>query len=544
MKKIIVALCVMLIMQLSQGSVMVAQTESVRTVTIDGIIYTDNGYNKTWSVKSLADGVVKTHIVIPDSISVDGLMNKVSSVSTGAFDGNTDIETVHLPDSLRFLSGMAFRNCTNLRQINIPGNCALTDRVFENCISLEEIVIKSGFNLVNGSRLFTGCTSLKRVVIEEGDYIGPHFFDGCTSLEELVMPSSMEEIGLEAFEGCYNLKKIKINNTGSTNYLFMSVAEGAFPDMSLLEKAVADAATHEKLKAGDIIRGVVRYSDGNPVNMVYVKELDSEGRIFDHDLTESNGKFSLRLSNPANRIEFYSMGYETVNLPLNTAYYLIDLIEKPDTAVIVPSRKKDLSGSHRRHEYVDLGLSVKWATCNIGAKAPDDPGNLYAWAETEQKYVYSWSNYKWCKGIEDELTKYCTVSSYGYNGFTDNKTVLDPEDDVAHVKWGGRWRMPTVEEFQELCMNCTWTWTTCNNEYGYRITSRIPGYEDRYIFLPTCDDYSGLFPFHVGFQGEYMSSSLSPDYPSSCYILMFTSDKVNWYGYGRQFSRSVRAVCP
>ena len=86
MKKIIVALCVMLIMQLSQGSVMVAQTESVRTVTIDGIIYTDNGYNKTWSVKSLADGVVKTHIVIPDSISVDGLMNKVSSVSTGAFD--------------------------------------------------------------------------------------------------------------------------------------------------------------------------------------------------------------------------------------------------------------------------------------------------------------------------------------------------------------------------------------------------------------------------------------------------------------------------
>ena len=155
----------------------------VRTVTIDGIIYTDNGSHKTWSVKSLADGVVKTHIVIPDSISVDGLMNKVSSVSTGAFDGNTDIETVHLPDSLRFLSGNAFRNCTNLRQINIPRNCVITDRVFENCISLEEIVIKSGFNLVNGSRLFTGCTSLKRVVIEEGDYIGPHFLTGVHRLK-------------------------------------------------------------------------------------------------------------------------------------------------------------------------------------------------------------------------------------------------------------------------------------------------------------------------------------------------------------------------
>ena len=327
MKQMSVLLSAMLI-QAATVSVF-AQTESVRTVTIDGIIYTDNGSHKTWSVKSLADGVVKTHIVIPDSISVDGLMNKVSSVSTGAFDGNTDIETVHLPDSLRFLSGMAFRNCTNLRQINIPGNCALTDRVFENCISLEEIVIKSGFNLVNGSRLFTGCTSLKRVVIEEGDYIGPHFFDGCTSLEELVMPSSMEEIGLEAFAGCYNLKKIKINNTGSTNYLFMSVAEGAFPDMSLLEKAVADAATHEKLKAGDVISGTVSDKDG-PMMMVNVVERDSNDRIVAHSLTDMGGNFSFRLVNPDDRIQITCVGYETVLIPIDMTYLEIKMKESDD----------------------------------------------------------------------------------------------------------------------------------------------------------------------------------------------------------------------
>ncbi len=85
MKKLFAMLWLIMIVQVCLGGVLVAQTKPVQTVTIDGIIYTDNGSHKTWSVKSLADGVVKTHIVIPDSISVDGLMNKVSSVSTCGF---------------------------------------------------------------------------------------------------------------------------------------------------------------------------------------------------------------------------------------------------------------------------------------------------------------------------------------------------------------------------------------------------------------------------------------------------------------------------
>ena len=155
-------LLIVLIMQVCLGGVLFAQTEPVRTVTIDGIIYANDSYNHSWSVKSLADGVIKTHILIPDSILVDGVKNKVYSVSASAFEGNTDILTVILPDSLRLLGSMAFRNCTNLRQINIPRRCFLTDRVFENCTSLEEIEIPTGFNLENGSRIFTGCTSLKK----------------------------------------------------------------------------------------------------------------------------------------------------------------------------------------------------------------------------------------------------------------------------------------------------------------------------------------------------------------------------------------------
>lgn len=100
-----------------------------------------------------------------------------------------------------------------------------------------------------------------------------------------------------------------------------------------------------------------------------------------------------------------------------------------------------------QHEYVDLGLSVKWATCNIGADKPEEYGDYYAWGELESKEVYDWFSYKWCNGSSDTLTKY---NPFKGEGIVDSITTLDPEDDVAHVLWGGSWRMPTASEYREL----------------------------------------------------------------------------------------------
>lgn len=95
------------------------------------------------------------------------------------------------------------------------------------------------------------------------------------------------------------------------------------------------------------------------------------------------------------------------------------------------------------HEYIDLGLpsGTLWATMNIGASSPEDYGDYFAWGETAPKDVYDWSTYKWCNGSSNTLTKYCFNSSYGNNGFVDNLTELDPEDDAATVNWGQDWRM-------------------------------------------------------------------------------------------------------
>ena len=131
------------------------------------------------------------------------------------------------------------------------------------------------------------------------------------------------------------------------------------------------------------------------------------------------------------------------------------------------------------HELVDLGLSVKWATYNVGATAPEEYGNYYAWGEIETKSDYSWSTYKF--GGQYYITKY---NDDDENGIVDNKYELESEDDVAHTAWGSVWRMPSIYEYNELINNCDWLWTTLNGVNGYLVTSKKVGYTDRSIFLP------------------------------------------------------------
>ena len=187
------------------------------------------------------------------------------------------------------------------------------------------------------------------------------------------------------------------------------------------------------------------------------------------------------------------------------------------------------------YEAVDLGLSVKWATFNVGATKPEEYGGYYAWGETEEKEDYSLDTYKWCKGSEDTMTKYCTDSSYGT---VDNKTVLDPEDDVAHVKWGGDWRMPTDEEQDELHNNCTWEWTVLNGVNGYKVT----GPNGNNIFLPAAGYRDGTDVNDRGCYGSYWSDSLYGYSYSACYS-WFRDNDYGWsYFFFRCIGRSVRPV--
>lgn len=198
---------------------------------------------------------------------------------------------------------------------------------------------------------------------------------------------------------------------------------------------------------------------------------------------------------------------------------------------------------------VDLGLSVFWASRNIGAGKSEEFGGYYQWAGLENATgtsIYDLNHCPYHTGgqANSGWTKYVTSKKSSYwsgSGSPDNKTVLDPADDIAHVKLGGKWRMPTVAEFNELIANCTSEWTTVNGVKGKKFTSKKSGYTDQWIFLPAAGVRDGTDVYDAGSYGYYWTSSLYTDYPYCAWLFYFSSDNVT-ESYFRYDGLSIRPV--
>ena len=196
-------------------------------------------------------------------------------------------------------------------------------------------------------------------------------------------------------------------------------------------------------------------------------------------------------------------------------------------------------GEPPQGDWVDLGLpsGLLWATHNVGANSPEEYGMYFAWGEKHLKGSYDWGNYRYCKGSENTLTKYCTNSSYGYNGFTDNLTTLLPEDDVATANWGNGWRMPTNEEWQELLNNTTGTRTTQNGVNGWLFTAS----NGNSLFLPVAGYFFVNILTNAGSAGYYWSNSLT-DSPNNAWRLFIGSSSNSMAGFSRCFGFTIRPV--
>ena len=242
---------------------------------------------------------------------------------------------------------------------------------------------------------------------------------------------------------------------------------------------------------------------------------------------------------------YFDSGYFGTDLPILRYYgysvrlakdvFIDDTPNDPDE----PSTPEDSDvPSEDGHEYVDLGLSVKWATCNVGANNPEEYGDYFAWGETSTKSTYNWSTYTLCKGSSSTLTKYNTSSSFGT---VDNKTQLALSDDAVRANWGGSWRMPTDAEITELREQCTWTWTSQNGVNGYKVTSKSNGNS---IFLPAAGCRLSSSLNNAGSYGYYWSSSLGTDYPYYAWGVRFDSGHVYRDLNSRSYGFTVRPVCP
>ena len=233
------------------------------------------------------------------------------------------------------------------------------------------------------------------------------------------------------------------------------------------------------------------------------------------------GNFTSNLSNLEPQTTYYVRAYATNEV--GTAYG-----EEVSFTTLTAYSPSPATGTSNGYGYVDLGLSVKWATCNVGANAPEEYGDYYAWGETTTKSDYFSLN---CP------TFGLSYSSLQSQGYIDSEGNLTAQYDAATANWGGNWRMPTKAEQEELLNNCTWTWTTYNGVKGYN----VEGPNGNSIFLPAADDRYGSSIDRAGSYGYYWSSTPG-EFSDLAYGLFFSSGGHYMYDNNRGYGLSVRSV--
>ena len=495
------------------------------------------------------------HITIPDWVTSLGSFQNctaldtvalpltLSSVPTYCFDGCSALKKVILPTGITSIPNYCFRGCSALEELVIPSTvtsfgqyafsgCSLLTGVelpsflktignyaFQNCKAIESMDFPTTLTSI-GQYAFSGCTALTSASIGSGVSVGQYAFSGCSHLVSVVLPETMTSVPNDCFQNCNALTTI-VWPQAMTTIGNSAFAGCRFKDANFILE-LPSTVTSIGSNAFGYIRHLL-FPSTTPVNIA------SNSFVTNYTF----------LYVPANMVEMYQARTNWSNY----ADYIKPISDYP----FVPQGEA-VGGTVG--EAIDLGLSVKWASWNVGASSPEEYGAYLAWGVTDMNWgnYYSWETYNWCNGTSSTFTKYCPSNQSGYwdgKGGPDNKDTLDLEDDAAHVNWGGSWRMPTDEEWTELRNNCTWTWTDNYNGTGIAgriVTSKKSGYTDKSIFLPAagyrCDSYLD----DVGFGGLYWSSSLRTDGPYDAWYVYFYSSNVFRDDYYRYRGQSVRPV--
>ncbi len=252
--------------------------------------------------------------------------------------------------------------------------------------------------------------------------------------------------------------------------------------------------------AGDDQVGEILPDEGIAEEQIYTIEIKPEGAGEVLKTIYGNALNMVARPNEGYRFVNYTINGEVVSTEpvctINITNYTEIVVNFEEESIVPPQPETMVA--------VDLGLSVKWAICNLGAETSYESGNYYAWGEIEPKENHDyWKNYLWSNGSETTITKYCTDSEYG---IVDNKTTLELEDDAAHAALGGNWRMPTVEEFNELLRECVWYWVELNGVQGYKVISFKT---EKSIFLPAVGIKSNNNISGIGTLSSYWTNTLS-----------------------------------
>ncbi len=416
------------------------------------------------STKGVFDGLPKlTHITIPENI-----------IELGSFQGCGALETVVLPETILSLPWYCFRGCVSLKEIDLPKRIKVIPReCFASCEALKSITLSRGVSLERGA--FQGCTSLSSVVLPDDLTVIPDYcFSKCYALAVIAWPQALTTIGEGAFSDCL------FENNGYSLELPSTVKTVGHKAFGGLHHLVLPSTSLITIENDSFVRNCT---------FLYVPDFMVE--IYQIRTNWSN--LEDRIRPISGYPEVYSVG-GTIG------------------------------------EAVDLGLSVKWSSWNLGASSPEEYGVYLAWGMVEPapywggNYSSSSYYYYFVNGIYSFFKKYNSNSTLGH---VDYKTVLDLNDDAAHIQWKGTWRIPTQEDFGELLSNCETQKANVNGVDGVRFISRKAGFNDVSIFFPIAGKYDSMGLRSGG--GNYWSSSVSET--------IYGAERLDFYYTGISFNQ-------
>ena len=447
----------------------------------------------------------------------------LTKIDSYAFGYCESMSSISLPSTLASIGFHALRDCYSLTSIAIPESVAtLEGGAFDNCRSLEsfygkfasadhrwlivdgeaiavapkgitECVIPSGVTGL-GPYLFHFCSNITSVTIPEGvTDIGSSAFAGCSSLTTVIIPESMAEIESGAFSQCYSM--VSFNGKFASEDGRCLVVDGA--TVGFAPYGVKDYTVPS------IVTNIAYSTFSNCSSLRSITVPASVTRIGEYAFKGCSSLQSITFDSATpptlNSIQVPTAVFDnTNNCPLYVPASSVEAYKhmQENTTWGGWARYADrIQPRAAIPEAVDLGLSVKWASFNLGATAPETQGESYALGETQpyssqahyqnwkqgKEAGYAWSSYSFNPSADGEtFTKY-TGSDY---------STLQPCDDAAAVNLGGGWRIPTLEEFEELLNpdNCSWEFIEGDGSswlpVGWVVTSKIPGYTDKSIFLP------------------------------------------------------------